>query len=41
MEVADADIADVKFIKPVCHRDARGLLSEICREDVLNDHGIH
>jgi dTDP-4-dehydrorhamnose 3,5-epimerase len=40
MQVISTEIADVKEIRPVRHRDARGFFSEIFRESVLLEHGI-
>ena len=40
MRVISTEIADVKEIRPVRHRDPRGFFSEIFREDVLRQHGI-
>ena len=40
MQVIATEIPDVKEIRPVRHRDARGFFSEIFREDVLRQHGI-
>jgi dTDP-4-dehydrorhamnose 3,5-epimerase len=40
MDVISTEIADVKEIRPVRHRDPRGFFSEIFREDVLRRHGV-
>jgi dTDP-4-dehydrorhamnose 3,5-epimerase len=40
MQVISTEIVDVKEIRPVRHRDARGFFSEIFRDDVLREHGI-
>lgn len=40
MQVISTEIADVKEIRPVRHRDPRGFFSEIFRETVLREHGI-
>jgi dTDP-4-dehydrorhamnose 3,5-epimerase len=40
MQVISTEIAEVKEIRPVRHRDPRGFFSEIFREDVLRQHGI-
>ena len=40
MQVIPTEIAEVKQIRPVRHRDPRGFFSEIFREDVLRQHGI-
>ena len=40
MQVISTEIAEVKEISPVRHRDPRGFFSEIFREDVLRRHGI-
>ena len=40
MQVISTQIAEVKEIRPVRHRDPRGFFSEIFREDVLREHGI-
>ena len=40
MQVVATEIAEVKEIRPVRHRDPRGFFSEIFREDVLREHGI-
>ncbi|HVC55036.1 MAG TPA: dTDP-4-dehydrorhamnose 3,5-epimerase [Stellaceae bacterium] len=40
MQVISTEIADVKEIRPLRHRDPRGFFSEIFREDVLREHGI-
>jgi dTDP-4-dehydrorhamnose 3,5-epimerase len=40
MQVISTEIAEVKEIRPVRHRDARGFFSEIFRESVLHEHGI-
>ena len=40
MQVISTEIAEVKEIRPVRHRDPRGFFSEIFREDVLRRHGI-
>jgi dTDP-4-dehydrorhamnose 3,5-epimerase len=40
MEVAEAEIADVKMLKPVRHGDMRGFFSEVFKENVLREHGI-
>ena len=40
MQVIATEIAEVKEIRPVRHRDSRGFFSEIFREDVLRQHGI-
>jgi dTDP-4-dehydrorhamnose 3,5-epimerase len=40
MQVISTEIADVKEIRPVRHRDPRGFFSEVFREDVLRRHGI-
>jgi dTDP-4-dehydrorhamnose 3,5-epimerase len=40
MQVISTEIAEVKEIRPVRHRDPRGFFSEIFREDVLRAHGI-
>ncbi len=40
MQVVSTDIAEVKDIRPVRHRDPRGFFSEIFREDVLRRYGI-
>ncbi len=40
MQVVATEIADVKEVRPIRHRDARGFFSEIFRESVLREHGI-
>ncbi len=40
MQVISTEIAEVKEIRPVRHRDPRGFFSEIFREAVLREHGI-
>src|ERR1700691_1153249 len=40
MQVISTEIAEVKEIRPVRHRDPRGFFSEIFREDLLRRHGI-
>src|SRR5207248_10418479 len=40
MQVISTEIAEIKEIRPVRHRDPRGFFSEIYREDVLRRHGI-
>lgn len=40
MQVVSTEIEEVKEIRPVRHRDARGFFSEIFRDDVLRAHGI-
>jgi dTDP-4-dehydrorhamnose 3,5-epimerase len=40
MHIVSTEIAEVKEIRPVRHRDARGFFSEIFRDDVLRQHGI-
>src|SRR5579862_9888539 len=40
MQVISTEIAEVKEIRPVRHRDPRGFFSEIFREDVLRRHGV-
>ncbi len=40
MEVAGADISEIKILKPVRHADSRGFFSEVYRENVLSGHGI-
>jgi dTDP-4-dehydrorhamnose 3,5-epimerase len=40
MLVISTEIAEVKEIRPVRHRDVRGFFSEIFRESVLHEHGI-
>ena len=40
MQVISTQIAEVKEIRPVRHRDPRGFFSEIFREDALRTHGI-
>ncbi len=40
MRVISTEIAEVKEIRPVRHRDLRGFFAEIWREDVLRQHGI-
>ncbi len=40
MQIVSTEIAEVKEIRPVRHRDARGFFSEIFREDVLRRHGV-
>ncbi len=40
MQVVATEIADVKEVRPVRHRDPRGFFSEIFRESVLREHGI-
>ncbi|HEV2335561.1 MAG TPA: dTDP-4-dehydrorhamnose 3,5-epimerase [Stellaceae bacterium] len=40
MHVISTEIAEVKEIRPVHHRDPRGFFAEIWREDVLRQHGI-
>ena len=40
MQVISTEIAGVREIRPVRHRDPRGFFSEIFREDVLRRHGI-
>ena len=40
MQVISTEIAEVKEIRPVRHRDPRGFFSEIFRDDVLRRHGI-
>jgi dTDP-4-dehydrorhamnose 3,5-epimerase len=40
MQIADAEIADIKLIKPVRHGDHRGFFSEVFRESVLRQQGI-
>jgi len=40
MRVISTEIAEVKEIRPVRHRDPRGFFAEILREDVLRQHGI-
>ena len=40
MQVISTEIAEVKEIRPVRHRDPRGFFSEIFRETVLREHGI-
>jgi dTDP-4-dehydrorhamnose 3,5-epimerase len=40
MEVAEAEIADVKMLKPVRHGDMRGFFSEVFKENVLREHGL-
>lgn len=40
MQVVSTDIAEVKEIRPIRHRDPRGFFSEIFRETLLREHGI-
>ena len=40
MQVISTEIAEVKEIRPIRHRDSRGFFSEIFREDVLRQYGI-
>jgi dTDP-4-dehydrorhamnose 3,5-epimerase len=40
MQVISTAIPEVKEIRPVRHRDARGFFSEIFRESLLREHGI-
>jgi len=40
MQVIATEIAEVKEIRPVRHRDPRGFFSEIFREELLRQHGI-
>src|SRR5437773_11874047 len=40
MQVIPTEIAEIKEIRPVRHRDPRGYFSEIFRESVLRQHGI-
>jgi len=40
MQIVETGIADVKLIKPIRHVDARGFLSEVFKERVLQEHGI-
>lgn len=40
MEIVPTELAEVKEIRPVRHRDGRGFFSEVFREDVLRAHGI-
>jgi dTDP-4-dehydrorhamnose 3,5-epimerase len=40
MQVLPTAIPEVKEIRPVRHRDARGFFSEIFREATLREHGI-
>jgi dTDP-4-dehydrorhamnose 3,5-epimerase len=40
MQVIATEIAEVKEIRPVRHKDPRGFFSEIFREEVLRQHGI-
>ena len=40
MQVISTDIAEIKELRPVRHRDPRGFFSEIFRDDVLMRHGI-
>jgi dTDP-4-dehydrorhamnose 3,5-epimerase len=40
MQVVSTEIAEVKEVRPVRHRDPRGFFSEIFREDVLRQHGV-
>src|ERR1700687_432685 len=40
MQVISTEIAEVKEIRPVRHRDPRGFFSEIFRDDALRRHGI-
>jgi dTDP-4-dehydrorhamnose 3,5-epimerase len=40
MQIVSTALAEVKEIRPVRHRDARGFFSEIYREAVLREHAI-
>jgi dTDP-4-dehydrorhamnose 3,5-epimerase len=40
MDVVATEIPEVRIIKPVRHRDARGFFSETFREDILREHSI-
>lgn len=40
MQIADADIGDIKLLKPDRHSDQRGFFSEVFRESELRRHGI-
>jgi dTDP-4-dehydrorhamnose 3,5-epimerase len=40
MKVVEAEISDIKLLKPVRHVDSRGFFSEVFKEDVLREHGI-
>src|SRR6266699_6691175 len=40
MQVNSPEIAEIKELRPVRHRDPRGFFSEIFRDDVLARHGI-
>jgi dTDP-4-dehydrorhamnose 3,5-epimerase len=40
MQIVETEIADVKLIKPLRHVDSRGFLSEVFKEQVLQEHGI-
>ena len=40
MQVISTDIAEVKELRPVRHRDPRGFFCEIFRETALREHGI-
>src|SRR5437667_3999092 len=40
MQVIATEIAEVKEIRPVRHKDPRGFFSEIFREELLRQHGI-
>jgi dTDP-4-dehydrorhamnose 3,5-epimerase len=41
MQINDAEISEVKILKPARHGDSRGFFSEVFREDVLRTQGIN
>jgi dTDP-4-dehydrorhamnose 3,5-epimerase len=40
MQIVEAEISDIKLLKPVRHIDSRGFFSEVFKENVLREHGI-
>src|SRR5438876_3683368 len=40
MKIINTENDEVKILISVCHRDSRGLFSEVFREDVIRQHGL-
>lgn len=40
MKIIDTKNDEIKILTSACHRDSRGLFSEVFREDVIRQHGL-